>query len=122
MECFCHKVEVNASQVLPDVHALCLLLSHGTSYIIAQCRLSCNLVRQPGCLLRCVEALHVQQGHMAATRSRSAPPAAPRPSFSPRISASARALPARSAREMSVGDRLRREAALVGPHLPCKPN
>lgn len=66
-------------------------------------------------LVHRTEALHMQQGHIAATRSRSAPPAAPRFPFSPCISASARALPARSAREMSVGDRLRREAALVGP-------
>ncbi|KAK9825676.1 hypothetical protein WJX81_001792 [Elliptochloris bilobata] len=48
--------------------------------------------------------------HAAVRRSLSAPPTAQ--SFSPRISERAKALPARSRQEMSVGDRVRREAAL----------
>ncbi len=55
----------------------------------------------------------VLQAPATPRSARSAPAAPAGEAFRPRISARARARPARSAAEMSAGDRMRREAALV---------
>ena len=105
----------STSRMLPDVHASvfapCIVLRNA-GFPAYEFQLKVSAPARY--ILPCIEAVHMQQGDRAATRSKSAPPAPPRFLFSPCISACARALPARSAREMSVGDRLRREAALVG--------